>query len=397
MGVSPKKSRNKDGLEKIDTMKKVCLTAGLCIVAYFLTKPVSSSDLSLSRVRKQNNVVSTDRSGEDLEFWNGPEGGEFTPKIAWLMSYPNSGTSFTMTCVEHTSDLSTASNYGDEVTAKGDYSLSIYPRHQDGPFWEGLSGKLGAVRPLPENYVLVKTHCGSRCVKCDPSEYVETYESFLDACRLSSGRVAPDRRKQEYLYPAERVKKAIHLIRNPYHNFVARFHLERKNAIAKGKEEWVRDHPSNATGFQLWCQELDENYANQEYEIFEDEMLKKLRRTPCHGEVFKYTQWHNLAFQVTEKRAIDSLVVFYGDYESKFNETVKTILDFLDLPMAETPLHFDPGHEYSEYYTEKDKKQIRQLVQELASATTWDHVERYFDEKDPFFQTHLSQSEAIKH
>jgi hypothetical protein len=35
-------------------------------------------------------------------------------------------------------------------------------------------------------------------------------------------------------------KKAIHLIRNPFHNFVARYHLERKNAITKGKtkEEW---------------------------------------------------------------------------------------------------------------------------------------------------------------
>lgn len=188
------------------------------------------------------------------------------------------------------------------------------------------------------------------------------------------------------------MKKAIHLIRNPYHNFVARFHLERKNAIAKGKDDWVRDHPSNATGFQLWCKELDLDYSKQEYEIFEDEMVKKLRRTPCHGEVFKYTQWHNLAFQVTEKAAIDSLVVFYNDYETKFEETVETILDFLELPMADSPRHFDPGHEYSEYYTEVDKKQIRRLVNELASPTTWNYVERYFDEEDPFFHTHLSES-----
>lgn len=157
MGVSPKKERNRDDIDRMDAMKKMGLTVGLCIATFFLTKPGSSSTASLFEERKPNNLVASDRPGKDLEFWNVPKGGEFTPKIAWLMSYPNSGTSFTMTCVEHTTNLSTATNYGDEVTAKGDYSLSIYPRHQEGPFWEGMSGKLGVIRPLPERYVLVKS------------------------------------------------------------------------------------------------------------------------------------------------------------------------------------------------------------------------------------------------
>jgi len=373
--------------------KKLFLTAGLCFVTYFLTKP-SASNSSLSPADTQNLSVVADRSGNDLDFWNAPKNGEFSPSIAWLMSFPNSGTSFTMTCVEHTSNLSTATNYGDEVTAKGDYSLSIYPRHEEGPFWEGLSGKLGAVRRLPEDFVLVKTHCGSRCVKCSPDEYVETYETFLDACRLSTGRRAPDRKKKEYLYPVERVKKAIHLIRNPYHNFVARFHLERKNAMAKDKEEWLQDHPSDASGFQRWCKELDDKYEKEEFEIFEHEMIKKLRRSPCHGEVFKYVQWHNLAFQLTERLAIDTMMVFYGDYETKFNETLDNILDFLELPKAETPLHFEPGHEYSKYYTHSDRQQILQLVEEIASPATWKHIERYFDQNDSFFDTDLSEDDA---
>lgn len=43
-----------------------------------------------------------------------------TPAVVWLASYPNSGTSFTMTLVERASDLSMASNYGVEVTYKRD-------------------------------------------------------------------------------------------------------------------------------------------------------------------------------------------------------------------------------------------------------------------------------------
>eukprot|EP00548_Thalassiothrix_antarctica_P003983 CAMPEP_0194136912 /NCGR_PEP_ID=MMETSP0152-20130528/6849_1 /TAXON_ID=1049557 /ORGANISM="Thalassiothrix antarctica, Strain L6-D1" /LENGTH=116 /DNA_ID=CAMNT_0038833721 /DNA_START=94 /DNA_END=444 /DNA_ORIENTATION=- len=114
--------------------------------------------------------------------------------------------------------------------------------------------------------------------------------------------------------------------------------------------------------------------------------MKRFQRSPCHGEVFKYVQWHNLAFEITERRAMDSLVVFYGDYETNFNQTLDTILDFLELPKAETPLPFEPGHKYSEYYMPSDKQQIRQLVKEIADPITWRHLERYFDQNDPFFE-----------
>ena len=51
---------------------------------------------------------------------------EFTPKIAWLMSFPNSGTSYTMTLVGRASNRSFATNYASEVTPKDAISSLRY-------------------------------------------------------------------------------------------------------------------------------------------------------------------------------------------------------------------------------------------------------------------------------
>jgi hypothetical protein len=91
---------------------------------------------------------------------------EHNPAIAWLMSYPNSGTSYTMTMVERASNRSTATNYGVEVTHSSDASLPIDPDHPEGPYWHGLSGKLGTPRDLPDSYILTKVSERSLCCCC---------------------------------------------------------------------------------------------------------------------------------------------------------------------------------------------------------------------------------------
>lgn len=138
---------------------------------------------------------------------------EFSPKISWLMSFPNSGTSFTMTMVARMSNRSIATNYADEVTAKDDpESLSIYSRRPEGPFWPGLTGKVSTPRPLPANFVLTKTHCGSRCVKCGPKEYIETPQVFLQRCASGHARVGPNRRRVDVEYPPERYVYIIYVL-----------------------------------------------------------------------------------------------------------------------------------------------------------------------------------------
>ena len=94
------------------------------------------------------------------------------------MSFPNSGTSFTSKMIRHLSKMSTASNYGDEVLDKDGNSIPMFD--SNGPFWIEPPSHPEYTRPTL--FALTKTHCGGRCDKCGPSEFVETPHSFLSAC-----------------------------------------------------------------------------------------------------------------------------------------------------------------------------------------------------------------------
>jgi len=291
--------------------------------------------------------------------------------------FPNSGTSYTMTTMEEASNYSTATNYGAEVTAKGRYSLSIYPRHPEGPFWEGLSGELGTIRYLPPKYVLVKTHCGSRCVKCSPSGYMQTLENFAIACRNTTARIPQADHRTGFQYPVAWVKKAIHLIRDPFSNIVSRFHHERKNFVQKKNDEWLTKYPDNPKGFQQWCADNDKDSELDEFQTFEYDLLKAVQLAPCHGEVFKFVQWHNLAFALTEKFSIETKVLLYEDFEEHFDETIESLLRFMEFPQARAPRQFSAKGSYSDYYSHVDRRRIGLLVKKIATKETWKHLERY--------------------
>ena len=396
-------------------LKRLLITAALCIFTYIVTKPsngaagYSSGSLAdgstVQKVKSPSITTGTTNNknkndGQDDEesraFINLPENGEFSPAIAWLMSFPNSGTSYTMVSVEQASNFSTASNYGAEVTLKGSYSLPIYPRHQEGPYWPGLYRKEGLVRHLPDKYVLVKTHCGSRCVRCPPDQYIQTTDTFLDACRNSSGKFRQFERGHNFLYDASRVKKMVHLFRNPFHNMVARFHLDRRNIDSKDRPEskaWIKAHPNDPAGFQAWCKELGDLYKKEEYETFEYDMIKKVRLSPCHTELFKYIQWHNLAFELGKELGLDTLVVHYEDYfdDEERTAAMKRILKYLEMDYVQEPKEFRyVAGDYPNYYTFLDKRRIRLLAEEIASEDTWNAIKHYFDKNSTMYQSHLS-------
>ena len=163
------------------------------------------------------------------------------PEIVWLLSYPNSGTSYTMMLTEVLSNYSTASNYGVEVAKKFSVSPPVHDDHPEGPFWEGLSTGVGkTVRELPPKYVLTKTHCGGRCVDCGPESYVVTTEQFLEGCARTTARVKGVKRRVESKMNPKRVSRMVHLFRNPIHNTISRFHLSRRHLIAKDSENRSR-------------------------------------------------------------------------------------------------------------------------------------------------------------
>jgi hypothetical protein len=318
---------------------------------------------------------------------------DLVPKVVWLASYPNSGTSYTMTLVERASNLSTATNYGAEVTYKREDSLPIYPTHSYGPFWDGLSGKRGRPRLLPTTNVLTKTHCGGRCIKCDATEYVvPVVDSFVEACQRTTHRYRGS--TVESAIPTHLVHGMVHLLRNPYHNTVARFHLERRNMIAK-KSKLETKYPHNATGFARWCHYLDTKYASSDATVFDAQTLALLQPVPCHAEFFKWTQWHNLALETARRLGPATTATFssqtkpsagvpvhfilYEDYEVRFNETLAHLMKFLQLPISATQFQsFRNLPTYDDHYTVSQRSAIQALIRHVASPELWPLIRHYF-------------------
>jgi hypothetical protein len=329
---------------------------------------------------------------------------DLSPKIVWLASYPNSGTSFTMTLVERASNLSTATNYGDEVTHKSHDSVPLYPHHEEGPFWEGTSENAVAlkriIRDLPQSYILTKTHCGARCIKCPASEYlVRSTRQFISGCQKTSYR-----REKKMIYteegaPMSSIRRMVHLIRNPFHNVVARFHLERKNMISKDAS-WEDVFPYNSTGFHNYCHYLDTEFGYEDETLLPSTLYKKYYRNaaiPCHAEFFKWTQWHNYVVQSAallgrpEDRTqppdhdgspptIPVHVVWYEEYATNFNQTFAEIMEFLELPVAAGAeiRSFRSLPTYSDHYSKEQIRAVKSMIQHVATPEAWELMQHYF-------------------
>jgi hypothetical protein len=319
------------------------------------------------------------------------------PAIVWLMSYPNSGTSYTMTMVERASNRSTATNYGVEVTDKESEasSLPVHVNHPEGPYWEGMSGKLGTPRHLPESYVLTKTHCAGRCVHCGPDEYVVDTAAFLEGCTRTSARTREHRgfqiRRVQDTHAPEQVERMVHLIRNPFHNVIARFHLERRHVVKLDPKK-AESLSNDAAGFRTWCNQLDEDHAATEPDYFTPEQLAIYRQAPCRGEFYKYTQWHNRVYDITplvgpksgaksesESGSPPVLIIHYEDYADNLQKTADQLLEFLELPLVAPLRPFRELPDYSDHFSDAEVKAVKALVQNVASEHTYELVQRYFE------------------
>jgi hypothetical protein len=373
------------------------------------------------------------------------------PKIAWLASYPNSGTSYTITLVEGITQRAIASNYGVEVTEKNEASIPIDPKYPEGPFWKGPKihyphnyfrnstrkhnkTATPTVEQLPENYVITKTHCGGRCVKCPLAEYVANATTFLAACLRSTAKTGKHSKMhvEERMYAPKRVHKLIRLIRNPFDNVVARFHLERRHYIEKNSKKYSKLFPNNATGFRHWCRLLDTTYDADVFNATADSwfhdhhasssatphasglswnVLQLMRDTPCHAEFYKFAQWHNLLTEIhpylgehgdenfkkltrkktastTNVEALPKVPLYnlhYEDYETKFPTTVDQLVQFLELSADESRgprREFRPLPDYSDHFSPHDRGAARRLVKAVATPQTWELVQHYFPTSD---------------
>lgn len=143
--------------------------------------------------------------------------GSPSPHVAWLMSFPNSGTSFTLHLVREASNCTTATNYALEGDIKDEQSVPAIegPEGQNGPFLELIRGRH---TNMPST-ILTKTHCKGICAGkgCGPHGGIETVRSFLNGCLSGVKAIEKDGHigTQKVRYDRKLVKKAIHIFRHP--------------------------------------------------------------------------------------------------------------------------------------------------------------------------------------
>ena len=389
------------------------------------------------------------------------------PEIAWLLSFPNSGTSYTLTLVEVTSNRSIASNYGLEFSNEQfPEPISVNPDYPEGPFWEGLESDVrfaSRIRPLPHSFVLTKTHCGGRCVKCPASEYLENTTAFLQACKRTSFQTMTlpppppslsfdnDNHQQEQdgrhdniefregIMDEGRVTRAVHLIRNPLDNIVSRFHLKARHRNKKNlKKQQQRQQeqgiskknnkhndtgllllPMNATGFRIYCQQLDDMFPLHDEEVHfiwnvlfrhhtndwpaaasaskyrptnQKEFTNWLQQIPCRSEFVKYAQWHNHILHTVlpvlgptdSSTTVPVLTIYYEEYGSNnLPHMTRELLTFLELPFViQKDSDLLPFHNsnYQDHYELYEKKAIARLLRAVSTPDTWRKIRHYVRE-----------------
>ena len=212
--------------------------------------------------------------------------------VAWLMSFPNSGTSYTLHTVRELTNTTTATNYGLEGDIKDEESVPVFKGEVgvDGPFLELIRGRTTNLPKL----IITKTHCGGYSYSFNPEHYIVTPRKFLRECLFSQRGIRSDDNAMErhpVWYKPDLVKKVVHIIRDPFDNVVARFHLDRYGKA----DSWLKKYPANKLGFQTWCKVLDDDNMMLMKNKFVDKDLKNaLTPIPCRAEFFRYVQWHNM-------------------------------------------------------------------------------------------------------
>ena len=322
--------------------------------------------------------LSMERSMSSSSFWRGKN---HSLHIVWLMSFPNSGTSFTIKNIRHLGMTQSATNYGHENTLQSSgESIPIYGDQPEGPFW--TSPDLHPEYHYPARLVMVKTHCGGRCESCPPQRYLESTYSFRRKCLTGKRRsiVNGTRIDTEVTYPVTRVSKAIHLIRDPFDNVVSRYHMElKRNRSAAG-------YSKTRQGFRQYCYWLNNRYQQDEdnAHIFaQSKLLVLLKDVPCRADFIRYVEWHNQAFSLTQDLRLESIVVHYDEYSTNRKDVTTRLLRFLDLSEIGTPYDFIPGKVYrKEYFTGIERRAVHEALQLIASHQTWTHIGQYFEEQE---------------
>ncbi len=345
-----------------------------------------------------NSFISTNTDTDTADIHHDQQKIQY-PQIVWLMTFPNSGTSYTLRYISTTTNTTVGTNYEQEI--KYGKSIPIYPdphlsissnnTSSTGPFI--LSNR----KRIPNHYILTKTHCSGYCNDCPIDKYITNQYEFHEGCATNIlSKPNPNLKfitKELYHYNIQ-IPKVVRLIRDPFSNVVSNYHHwlgKKQSSLQKNSSGSVIDNGTeftkDAKGFQTYCKMYNMLFDTQmrKEEKKKGSMYIKhlfgnmkdlLKGVPCHQFFYRYVQWHNNANGVT--KGVPTLIIHYEDYETAFSKTTTKLLNFLNLDKEggkDEP--FKMGKSYRDYYSDEQIVAISKLIRHLAQPATLDLVSSY--------------------
>jgi hypothetical protein len=297
------------------------------------------------------------------------------PDLAWLISFPHSGGTFTNLVTEKVTRQTVATNYANEI---GDlyYEIPNTDFSPGGPYRR-------SPRPFSEHYVLTESHC-AYCLYCNPNNKIN-FDEFIQECshtKKFEGESA-DGQIIHGNYDPKAVKKIVHLVRNPYNVLVGTFQFEHQKA--KNKLDSTFEYSYSPMGYRQWCYDLDSKFSA--VEAFPSRAIADMTEDiPCFGILFQMVQWHNNAVRLSKALGIPSITVFYEDYLFDMEGNLNKITNFLQLPRSENvdamALIEDPD-QYTKmnynniYFTRKERNAVAEFIAATADPEVFDLIRRY--------------------
>mmetsp|Transcript_30147 Transcript_30147/g.36844 ORF Transcript_30147/g.36844 Transcript_30147/m.36844 type:complete len:786 (-) Transcript_30147:57-2414(-) len=305
-------------------------------------------------------------------------GGSSTwPEVAWLMSFPDSGTGYITRVVQGLSQTCMATNYGPEL-GQSYASLPSISRSESGPYRYND-------RPFPPRFILTKTFCMGFCLSCE-AMFSQTSVDFYRGCSLGN-RILDGIKPNMIRYNEADGKRVVHLFRDPFDNIVLRFQLESQKYqnnpggydMSTNGEIW--NFQFNPEGFKRWCQDVDA-VAREMEPLLKDPIIANLvENVPCYGQFYQYVHWHNKAFDVVAEYRVPHVIVHYDEFQVDMEGAINKLFNFLELPISGSIPPFQEEH-FQEFYTMEERTAISSYLKVLASQPTWLQLKGYMPAPD---------------
>jgi len=312
-----------------------------------------------------------------------------TPRLSWILSFPNSGENDIITFIHKSTGVTTATNYGQNMlseTGRVRYSMvdsiPVYISRPRGPYL--YTHHL----PVPSTTIPTLTYCGGYCNDCYPGKYMLRRDEFIASCAHSisfehnEGIHGPtgDGTYRHDKYDSKLVERAVVIIRNPFHVLQDRFLLYSRSYehLNHRDHEWLPKFVMNNEGFDHYCKIQAVKFADEESKWYEPNIFSSSLVVPCHGDMYRYIHWYNNVFESLDFLNMPYMVVHYDDFDGDYTGVESDMLNFLGLEhgeYSEPPAWYPQGDR--EFLSDKDKLLLMSFIRSLATPSTLTQIERY--------------------